>query len=371
MTRLDIVQQARRDRQERAREAMARHEHDFLLATPGSSLRWLTGLHVHRLPRLVAQVIGRDGDSFLLCPAFEADNMRRGGAMGTVTTWNEQDDPWRRLADEIRRRRNGTARIGLEPTTWFWMAERIRTGLPDAELIDAGPLFEALRSRKAPDEVEAIRRAGRLAEEAVAAARLHLTEGMTERDAARILVDELRAAGEFHEPMVQFGPSTAIPHATPGGRPLARGDMVLFDLSGVVDGYLSDITRMTCFGDATPEMKRIYDIVHEAQRTAIGRARSGVPCQEVDRAARQVITRAGYGEFFTHRTGHGIGLDIHEAPWLVEGNEARLEAGQVVTIEPGIYLPGRFGIRIEDDILITDTGADVLTDGEPRLLETP
>ncbi|HEX7880459.1 MAG TPA: aminopeptidase P family protein, partial [Candidatus Eisenbacteria bacterium] len=262
-------------------------------------------------------------------------------------------------------------RLAIEPTTWFWVAEKIRAALPTARLVDAGPLLDRMRSMKSVEEIDRIRRAGDLAEAAVHVARLHLREGMSELEAAEILIDAVKTEDGFHEPLVQFGPNSAIPHATAGSRRLERGQMVLFDLSGVVGGYLSDITRMTTFGDATVEMKKVYDIVHEAQQAAIAVAGPGVACQEVDRAARQVITRAGYGEFFTHRTGHGLGLDIHEPPFLVEGNATPLEPGQVVTIEPGIYLPGKFGVRIEDDIVITADGAEVLTDGQPQLVETP
>lgn len=193
---------------------------------------------------------------------------------------------------------------------------------------------------------------------------------MTELEAAGELLEILRQTGVPHDPLVQFGASSAIPHAEAGHTALRRGDMVLFDLSATVEGYVSDITRMTCFGDATAEMKAVYDVVLAAQQAAIAEVRPGVACQEVDRAARGVIEAAGFGAHFTHRTGHGLGMDIHEAPWLVEGNLSRLEAGQVMTVEPGIYLPGRFGIRIEDDVLVTPDGAEVLSEGAPQLMES-
>lgn len=360
------------DRQTAAAKALSDLGCDALVSTPGTNLQYLTGLTIHRMLRLTAHILTGDGDTALVAPSFEESNIRRVMTEGDLISWDESADPYRLLAERLVSRFGPGVRVGIEPTTWFWMSERIRAALPgEARLVDAGPILDRLRSVKSPAEVEKIRRAGELAEAAVQVARFHLREGMTELEAADILVEAVRTEDGSHEPLVQFGPNSAIPHATAGHRTLARGDMVLFDLSGLVGGYLSDITRMTTYGDATPEMKRVYSIVLEAQQAAIAAARPGVSCQVVDRAARQVITRAGYGEFFTHRTGHGLGLDIHEPPFLVEGNEAVLEAGQVVTIEPGIYLPGRFGVRIEDDILITASGAEVLTEGQPDLVETP
>jgi D-alanyl-D-alanine dipeptidase len=194
---------------------------------------------------------------------------------------------------------------------------------------------------------------------------------MTELEACEVLKDVVRGSCEVVEALVQFGPNSAIPHASAGTRTLQRGEMVLLDICVAVDGYYTDITRMTCFGDASRDMKEIYRIVYEAQQAAIAAIRPGVPCQEIDRAARRVITRAGYGDYFLHRTGHGLGMDIHETPYLVEGNDKPLVAGNVVTVEPGIYLPDRFGVRIEDDVLVTESGAEVLTDGQPALIETP
>jgi Xaa-Pro aminopeptidase len=216
-----------------------------------------------------------------------------------------------------------------------------------------------------------MRRAGDLAEDVACRTRLHLKEGMTELEALEVMSDVLRGRCDELEALVQFGANSAIPHASAGSRTLRRDEMVLFDICVAVDGYYTDITRMTCFGDATSDMKDVYRIVYEAQQAAIAAIRPGVPAEDVDRAARRIIVKAGYGDYFLHRTGHGLGMDIHEAPYLVEGNSEPLQSGNVVTVEPGIYLPGRFGVRIEDDVLVTDGGAELLTDGQPALVETP
>jgi Xaa-Pro dipeptidase len=359
------------ERQERARQILDSENIDLLLSTPGTNFRYLTGVTAHRMERLTAFVLPRRGPAFLICPAFEEDNMRRGLRDAEIVTWGESDDPFALLGEIVRARSDRKLSIGLEPTTWFWMAERLRGSVPASGFQDAGTVFEALRARKSPGEMAWMRRSADIAEEVACKGRLHLKEGMTELEAADVLIDLARRSGAELEALVQFGPNSAIPHASAGSRTLKRDEMVLFDLGAILGGYFSDITRMTCFGDATKEMKDVYAIVYEAQQAAIATARPGVPCQEVDQAARRVITRAGYGEYFTHRTGHGLGMDIHEEPYLVDGNGRILEAGNVVTIEPGIYLPGRFGVRIEDDVLITENGAEVFSDGQPALIETP
>jgi Xaa-Pro dipeptidase len=359
------------ERLESARRALVEHTFDLVLATPGTNFRYLTGVNTGRMERLIAFGLPREGKPFLICPAFEEDNMRRELVDGDVLTWSENEDPFKLLASTIKQRVGTTPRVGLEPTTWFWTVEKLKGALSAVDFADGGPIFESMRIRKSEDEVDSMRRAADLADEAARRARMHLREGMTEMEAAQVLLELIRDEGQTHEPLVQFGSNSAKPHAMAGTRRLERNDMVLFDLGANIGGYLSDLTRMTCFGDATHEMKEVYRVVYDAQQAAIEKARPGVPCQDVDRAARRVITKAGYGPYFLHRTGHGLGMDIHEPPYLVEGNEQVLEPGHVITIEPGIYLQGRFGVRIEEDILITENGAELLSDRQPDLIEMP
>jgi Xaa-Pro aminopeptidase len=359
------------ERQDKARQVLEKEDLDLLLSTPGTNFRYLTGVQTHRMERLTAFGIPRQGPAFLVCPAFEEDNMRRDLKDTEILTWGETDDPFTLVAETVQRLLGTKIRIGLEPTTFFWTARRFQASLPDAVFNDAGPVFDRLRVRKSAEEADIMRRAADLAEDAACKARLHLKEGMTELEACENLADHLRGCGAGLEAMVQFGPNSAIPHAAAGSRTLRRDDMVLYDLCVSQHGYWADITRMTCFGDATRDMKDIYHMVYDAQQAAINTIRPGVPCQEIDRAARRVIARAGYGDYFLHRTGHGLGMDIHESPYLVDGNEQTLQVGNVITVEPGIYLPGRFGVRIEDDVLVTENGADVLSDGQPALIETP
>src|SRR5437773_1796514 len=228
---------------------------------------------------------------------------------------------------------------------------------------------ERLRIIKAPEEVALIRRAIEITEGAIAATFGQLAGGMTERDVARLLSREMQQRGAEGGGLVQFGPASALPHGGPAAAPLERETVVLIDCGCRVSGYDSDITRMTWFGDhPSDEFRKVFDVVHDAQTAAMQLGRPRVTqCQEMDRAARKVIADAGYGPFFTHRLGHGLGMDGHEVPYLVEGNATRLEPGMVFTIEPGIYQLGKFGVRIEDDCLMTENGVEVLSHRAAKL----
>uniref|UniRef100_UPI002ADE01E9 M24 family metallopeptidase n=1 Tax=Thermoflexus sp. TaxID=1969742 RepID=UPI002ADE01E9 len=214
------------------------------------------------------------------------------------------------------------------------------------------------------DEIAAMRRAVAVAE---AALRMWLPEvriRMTEREAARRLIQACFAAGAdalAFEPIVVAGPSAALPHATPSDRPLGPGELMIVDFGVVVDGYVSDLTRTFALGEPDPELRRVYEVVREANAAGRAAVRPGIPAEAVDWAARAVIEAAGYGPNFLHRTGHGLGLEVHEPPYIVAGNTAPLQPGMTFTVEPGIYLPGKGGVRIEDDVVVTETGGESLT----------
>jgi len=239
----------------------------------------------------------------------------------------------------------------------------------DWKFEDATAVTARLRSIKTPEEIALIQRAIAITEDSLAATFAQLAAGMTERDVARLLANEMDRRGAPGDGLVQFGPSSALPHGGPAGATLARETVVLIDCGCRVGGYTSDITRTVWFGDhPSPEFKTVYNLVHDAQTAAL---ELGQPlrtqCQEMDRAARRVITEGGFGQLFTHRLGHGIGLDIHEPPYLVEGNETRLEPGMVFTLEPGVYQAGKFGIRIEDDCVMSETGVVVMSHRPSKL----
>jgi Xaa-Pro dipeptidase len=326
-----------------------------LYATPSSNLYYLTGIDFHRSERLTALLLFRDRAPVVLCPAFEADRLRQMSAVTDVQTWAETEDPFRKAAALFP---SSAGTLAVEPSTAFEDVERLISARPQWKPVAASSLFRQLRMIKTPEEIEAMRRAVGIALRRFEKAFAALAPGAVESDIS---------AAFGGENMVQFGPSSALPHAASGARALEKGEAVLIDAWDKPQGYYYDITRSTFFGKPTDEYRKIWSIVLEAQSAAIETAAPGVPCFEVDAAARRVIDKAGYGEFFTHRLGHGLGIDVHEPPYMVGHDRTVLEPGMTFTSEPGIYLLGRFGVRIEDDILVTRAGAESLSPRVTRL----
>jgi Xaa-Pro dipeptidase len=248
----------------------------------------------------------------------------------------------------------------VEGSTAFSTASLL-SAAANAKSEDATPVFDALRMIKSAEELAFIKEAGRRTVLAITATHERLRRGMTEREVSGILQQEFSNLGVRGDGLVQFAASAALPHGGPGDRELAKGDAVLIDCGCRVRGYTSDVTRTVSFGPPSDELRKVYTIVDRAQMAGIEALAAGKTGEEVDRAARKVIEDAGYGAFFTHRLGHGLGLDGHEPPYLVKGNTKPLEAGNTVTVEPGIYLPGKFGVRIEDDYGVKEKGVARLT----------
>ncbi|MEP6993518.1 MAG: Xaa-Pro peptidase family protein [Acidobacteriota bacterium] len=333
-----------RDRQARLRAAAKAQGFDALLVTPSTNLAYTANISMGRSERLTALLLFSDGPAALLTPSFEEDNVRRGAVVDDVATWKEDEDPIARAAKMLARAKT----IGVEGSTAYGTLARLLAAAP-AQAQDAGSLFDALRMIKSAQEQAFLKEAARRTSLAIAATHKRLSRGMTESEVANVLEQEFQRLGVHGDGLVQFGPSSALPHGGPGDRRLAVGDVVLIDSGCRVRGYTSDVTRTVSFGAPSDEVRKVYAVVNRAQMAGIDALRAGVPAQDVDRAARRVIEDAGYGAFFTHRLGHGLGMDGHEPPYLVRGNTASLFPGNTVTIEPGIYLPGKFGVRIEDD----------------------
>jgi Xaa-Pro dipeptidase len=347
----------------RAQDELAARGWAVLLATPSANYQYLAGDNPGRSERLIALLVPASGAPVVVGPAFEVERLRRHGAVADVRGWEEQEDPYRLVRDTVRSLVPAPGVLALEPSTTYETYRRLADALPAWRFVDAAPLTERLRLVKSAEEVALIRRAIAITQAAMAATFAQLAAGMTERDVARVLAREMQQRGAEGGGLVQFGPASALPHGGPAATPLARETAVLIDCGCRVAGYTSDITRTVWFGDHPPEeFRRVFAVVHDAQSAALRLGRPGLPCQALDRAARRVIADAGYARFFTHRLGHGIGLEGHEPPYLVEGNAMPLEPGMVFTIEPGIYQPGRFGVRIEDDCLMTEAGVALLSE---------
>ncbi len=321
-----------------------------LFLEPGGNFYYLTGLSLGRSERLIAAVLTTAGELHLVGPAFEKERLQECQPPAEIHTWQEDEDPFA-IVREVVLAEGPHKLLAVGPSSRFFIVEKLRLTLEEDSIVDAGPFLEDLRMHKDKHELSAIRSACRKTLATMDSVLGLARDGMTERE----------LAGAIGGGIVQFSENAAVPHGGPGERKLKQGDVIIVDTGTAVDGYTSDITRTFFFGEATEEFKKIYQIVADAQAAAIDAIRPGAACESVDAAARSVIGKAGYGEYFIHRTGHGLGLQMHEPPYLVKGNAAPLEPGMVVTVEPGIYLPGKFGVRIEDDVAVTETSHEILS----------
>jgi Xaa-Pro dipeptidase len=347
-----LPKEAFRRRQEKLRDSARLEGLDAVFVTPGTNLRYAANLTIERSERLTAFILLASGPCVVVTPYFERPRSEARGVFDDLQTWQESEDPIALCARIVGRGK----KIGVEGTTAFRTAKRLGAAC-GGELADFTAAFDVQRSVKSAEEQGFIRAAADRTVAAIRATWKRLREGMTEEAAEKILEEEFLRVGTPSGGLVQFGPSSALPHGGPGGRKLARGDVVLIDTGCTVQGYDSDVTRMACFGKPSDRVRHVYEIVERAQNAGVAALKAGASGEEVDAAARRVIEEAGFGPYFTHRLGHGLGMDGHEEPYLVKGNRTPLVAGNVETVEPGIYLPGEFGIRIEDDFAVTADGS--------------
>jgi Xaa-Pro aminopeptidase len=362
-----------------ARELAAGAGTDLLVLTPGSDLRYLTGYHAHAMERLTALAVPARGEPFLVVPRLEAPmvEVSPAGALGLdVLAWDETDDPFALLAGAATARLGSVpSRVAVGARTWAEHALGVQRALPGSALELAGPVLDRLRMVKSAAEIEELALAGAAIDRVHARMAAFLTVGRTEAavgaDIAAAILEEGHVGVDFT--IVGSGPNGASPHHELSGRTVQAGDVVVIDIGGeTATGYRSDCTRTYVVGGSAPaEVAEWYGVLHAAQQAAVAAVRPGVTAEQVDAAARQVIADAGWGEHFIHRTGHGIGLDSHEAPYIVAGNDLPLVPGMVFSVEPGIYLAGRCGARIEDIVVCTEDGARSLNVGPRELVELP
>jgi Xaa-Pro aminopeptidase len=350
------------DRLVRARTATAAAGLDALLIGPGADLRYLTGYAAHLSERAVLLVLPATGDPVLVVPRLERPSALASpiGALGLeILDWTDGEDPYGLVTKQLGR----PGRVAVDDYLHAAKVLGLRTALPEAEQVLAGPVLGPLRIRKAPDEVAALRAAG------AAIDRVHrrmgewLRPGRTEREVGRDLAEAILAAGHTSVDftIVGSGPNGASPHHEVSDRVIQPGEPVVVDIGGTTaEGYCSDSTRTYVLGEPPADFAAYYPVLAEAQESAVRAVRPGVTAGSVDAAARDVITAAGYGEAFVHRTGHGIGVLTHEDPYIVGGNTQVLEPGMAFSIEPGIYLTGQHGARIEDIVVVTEDGVERL-----------
>jgi Xaa-Pro dipeptidase len=370
-----ITHGEREARLDQARSLMTANKLDAIMLMEGTSLQYYTGIRWWGGERLFACLLPAKGEAIFVCPAFEQGRAheqiaRSPLAHAEIRLWQENEDPYQRVAQALSDRGVSAGTLGIEETVRYVFSSGVAQAAPGLRLASATPVTAGCRMVKSGHELELMRLAAKATLLAYQAAYHSLDEGMTNQDAGRLVTQAHTQLGFECEADVQVGEYSANPHGSIAPQVIREGTIVMIDGGCRVEGYVSDITRTFVLGKASDKMRRIFDIVHQAQSTALKTAAPGVPAESVDAAARKVITDAGYGpgyKYFTHRVGHGMGMDGHEWPYLVGGDTLPLAAHMMFSDEPGVYLPGEFGIRLEDDMHITEKGAELFTPQSPSL----
>jgi Xaa-Pro dipeptidase len=380
-----ITNEERRERIEKARRLMAAERVGALVLTPSASLVYFTNVRWSGGERLFSCVLPAKGEPFFVCPAFEEDRAREQIARGPfagradVRAWNEDESPYELVAAGLRDRGLATARIAVEETAKLVWTTALAVALPHAHFTLGTPITAGCRMIKSRHELELMQIANTATWRVYKAVYEALQPGMTENDASELIALAYRRIGFRGEASVQTGAYTALPHGSIEPQTIREGTIVMVDDGCTVEDYQSDITRTFVLGKASEKAKKVFDVVRRAQDAALAAARPGVPLASIDAAAREVITRAGYGpafRYFSHRVGHGIGMEGHEWPYLVKNNmfgwthALHARAGMTFSDEPGVYIRGEFGIRLEDDMVITEDGARLFTP-QSESLERP
>ena len=369
----------RRERQEKARRLIRENDLSAILMTEGSSLTYFTGMRWWGGERLFAMVLPAKGQSFYVCPAFEEGRAREqiakspDGDNADVRIWQEDESPYERVGQGLSDRGIAGGTVGVEETVKFVFGDNLRKAASTTTFASATPVTAGCRMIKSPREIDLMRLASKVTLMAYEATYRSLKPGMTQRDAEDLIEAAHRKLGFEGGADVQVGEFSAFPHGSVTPQVIREGTIVLIDGGCKVEGYASDITRTFVLDKASDKMKRVFEIVHRAQSAALAAAKPGAECGSVDVAARKVITDAGYGpdyKYFTHRLGHGMGMDGHEWPYLVRGNPRKLEPNMTTSNEPGVYIRGEFGIRLEDDMHITENGSELSTP-QSQSLENP
>lgn len=367
---IPITREERHERQERARKLMRENSLDAIVLMEGTSLKYFAGIRWWGGERMFALVLPAKSAAFYVCPAFEEDRAHEliasapEGEHPDVRTWQEDESPYQRLAQGLKDRGFSLGKLGIEENVRFVFADGIANAAAQATITSATPVTAGCRMIKSAHELALMRLACQVTLSAYEAVYHAMREGMTQQQVSDLIAAAYRQLGFPGEASVQVGEYSALPHGSATPQTIREGSIVMIDDGCTVEGYQSDITRTFVLGKASDKMKRVFDIVRRAQASALAAARPGVECGAVDAAARNVIADAGYGpdyKFFTHRLGHGIGMDGHEWPYLVRGNTTKLQSNVTTSNEPGIYIPGEFGVRLEDDMHITESGAELFT----------
>jgi Xaa-Pro dipeptidase len=370
-----ITTSEREQRLERARQLMRENKIDALFLAGGTSLSYFTGVRWGNSERLFATVVPVSGKSFAICPSFEEGRAREQLNAGPlesadVLTWHEDESPYRLLSVGLQKAKIVSGTLGIEERTPFVFADSLAQASPGMKLVSATPVTAGCRMIKSEHELELMKLANATTLAVYEAVFRALKPGMTAQEASALITAAYGQVGFRGDASFEVGAASSLPHGSIAPQVITEGTPVIMDDGCTVDGYQSDISRTFVLGKASDRAKRVFEIVHKAQRAALDAARPGVACQAVDAAARKVIEDSGFGpdyKFFSHRVGHGIGMDGHEWPYLVRGNRLPLAAGMTFSDEPGVYIPGEFGVRLEDDMYVTPDGAKLFTPQSPSI----
>lgn len=341
---------------------------DAVLLNPSPSLPYLSDLHFHISERPVVLAISQNGSATIVTPELEKQKVGHSSIPVTCFTYSEDISKWQDAftAGLSSLKESGAKKVGIEPRSLRVLELRfVEAALPGVELVPCEALIAQLRMRKVSDELEHMRKAVDIAQKALLNTIPSVKVGVSEKEMAALLIQQMLTLGSSGElpfqPIVAFGANSANPHAVPTDYRAKAGDMILFDWGANVNGYYSDLTRTFALGDPGEELKKAYNAVRDANQAGRSASKPGVTAGSIDQAARSEIEKVGLGTHFSHRTGHGLGLEVHEEPYIRAGNDALLDVGMTFTVEPGVYLNGKGGIRIEDDVLITASGSESLS----------
>lgn len=365
---MNVITTTSSTRLEKAQDLLTREGIRLLLVSPSADLRYLSGYADGPSERPKLLVLGVEQLPVIVVPEFEAPGFANVPSV-RVVTYGETDNPYFLLEDSFSRA-GESPRVAVSDQTWASVLLRLQEAHPEAAFVPASPLLRELRMRKSPEEIELLAEAGKRAdrafEEIIQLRFAGRTEGSIADDVRGLLMEQ--GLQQDWGPIIGSGPNGASPHHTAGEREIHEGDPVVLDFGGTLEGYYADMTRTVHVGSPEDEFRKVYDVVREAQELGVRAVQPGASAQSVDSAARKAIGDSGYGAFFIHRTGHGIGLEDHEDPYIIEGNVTPLEAGMTFSVEPGIYLPGKFGVRIEDIVAVTNAGAQRLNNATRDLI---
>ena len=363
------------ERLEQARKLMAKAKIDALFVSGGSDLGYFTNVNWFLSERTFGGIINRKGKTIWVWPAFEAESAREMIPKDQeLRTWEEHENPFELIGGVMKDLGAATGRLAIAPATRSFVIFGLKKDVPGLELVNGAMISEGCRGIKSPKELAYMDLANKITKLAYAEGFKQVKEGMTTRDLSGAISAAHQQMGVRGNGGPQFGLNSAFPHGSRVQRTLHDGDVIMVDGGCSVEGYQSDVTRSIVFGKPTEKQKAVWDIVKKAQSAALKTARPGIACEDVDKAARKVIEDAGYGpgyKYFAHRLGHGIGMDGHEFPYLVKENKLKLQPGMTFSDEPGIYIYGEFGIRIEDCFVITEDGSRLLGGMEAAAIDRP